>query len=50
MKRVVIAVLNGSISDVAPVGDFRFRRDLSALPGAPSEDVFLVKFSYWLPI
>ena len=36
--------------DVAPVGDFRFRRDFSALPNAPSQDVFLVKFSYWLPI
>jgi Domain of unknown function (DUF5916)/Carbohydrate family 9 binding domain-like len=37
-------------SDVAPVGDFRFRRDFAALPDAPSQDVFLVKFSYWLPI
>jgi hypothetical protein len=37
-------------ADVAPVGDFRFRRDFSALPDAPSQDVFLVKFSYWLPI
>jgi hypothetical protein len=36
--------------DVAPVGDFRVRRDFGALPGAPSQDVFLVKFSYWLPI
>ena len=43
-------VWNENRSDVAPIGDFRFRRDLSALPGAPSEDVFLVKFSYWLPI
>jgi hypothetical protein len=37
-------------ADVAPVGDFRFRRDFRALPDAPSQDVFLVKFSYWLPI
>ena len=37
-------------SDVAPVGDFRFRRDFGSLPNAPSQDVFLVKFSYWLPI
>ncbi|HEX8410156.1 MAG TPA: DUF5916 domain-containing protein [Thermoanaerobaculia bacterium] len=37
-------------SDVAPVGDFRPRRDFSALPDAPSQDVFLLKFSYWLPI
>jgi hypothetical protein len=43
-------VWNENRSDVAPIGDFRFRRDLSALPNAPSEDVFLVKFSYWLPI
>jgi Domain of unknown function (DUF5916)/Carbohydrate family 9 binding domain-like len=37
-------------ADVVPQGDFRFRRDFAALPHAPSEDVFLVKFSYWLPI
>ncbi|MFP5247751.1 MAG: DUF5916 domain-containing protein, partial [Thermoanaerobaculia bacterium] len=37
-------------ADVAPVGDFRFRRDFSALPNAPSQDVFLIKFSYWLPV
>jgi hypothetical protein len=43
-------VWNENRSDVAPVGDFRMRRDFSALPNAPSEDVFLVKFSYWLPI
>jgi hypothetical protein len=43
-------VWNENRSDVAPIGDFRVRRDLSALPNAPSEDVFLIKFSYWLPI
>jgi hypothetical protein len=43
-------VWNENRSDVAPTGDFRVRRDLSALPNAPSEDVFLIKFSYWLPI
>jgi Domain of unknown function (DUF5916)/Carbohydrate family 9 binding domain-like len=32
------------------VGDFKLRRDFSALPNAPSQDVFLVKFSYWLPL
>jgi hypothetical protein len=37
-------------AEVAPVGDFRVRRDFAALPNAPSQDVFLVKFSYWLPI
>jgi hypothetical protein len=31
-------------------GDFRLRRDFGALPNAPSQDVFLVKFSYWLPM
>jgi len=43
-------VWNENRSDVAPTGDFRFRRDFSALPNAPSQDVFLVKFSYWLPV
>jgi hypothetical protein len=43
-------VWNENRSDVAPVGDFRMRRDFSALPDAPSQDVFLVKFSYWLPM
>ena len=43
-------VWNENRSDVAAVGDLRFRRDLSALPNAPSEDVFMIKFSYWLPI
>jgi hypothetical protein len=37
-------------SDVVDIGDFKLRRDLSALPNAPSQDVFLVKFSYWLPM
>ncbi|HEX8170259.1 MAG TPA: DUF5916 domain-containing protein [Thermoanaerobaculia bacterium] len=43
-------VWNENRADVAPIGDFRFGRDLSALPNAPSQDVFLVKFSYWLPM
>ena len=44
-------VWNENRSDVvAGVGDFRLRRDFGALPDAPSQDVFLVKFSYWLPI
>jgi len=41
---------NENRADVAPVGDFRFRRDLRAIPGAPSHDVFLIKLSYWLPM
>jgi len=43
-------VWNENRADVAPVGDFRFRRDFRAIPTAPSHDVFLVKFSYWLPL
>jgi len=43
-------VWNENRSDTAPMGDFRLRRDFGALPNAPSQDVFLVKFSYWLPI
>jgi hypothetical protein len=43
-------VWNENRADVAPVGDFRIRRDFGALPDAPSQDVFLVKFSYWLPV
>ncbi|PYQ48453.1 MAG: hypothetical protein DMF59_15970 [Acidobacteria bacterium] len=41
---------NENRADVAPVGDFRVRRDLRAIPNAPSHDVFLVKLSYWLPL
>jgi hypothetical protein len=29
-------------------GDFRFGRDFDAVFGAPSHNVFLIKFSYWL--
>ncbi|MGZ8867812.1 MAG: DUF5916 domain-containing protein [Thermoanaerobaculia bacterium] len=32
------------------VGDFRIGRDLRAIPGAASLDVFMVKVSYWLPM
>lgn len=41
---------NENRAAVAPFGDFRLRRDLRAIPTAPSHDVFLVKFSYWLPL
>ena len=43
-------VWNENRSDEVELGDFRFRRDLSALPNARSHDVFLVKLSYWLPM
>jgi hypothetical protein len=43
-------VWNENRADVVPIGDFRFGRDLRAIPGAPSHDVILVKVSYWLPL
>ena len=43
-------VWNENRADVVPIGDFRPRRDFGALPDAPSQDVFLVKFSYYLPM
>jgi hypothetical protein len=43
-------VWNENRGDVAPVGDFRMRRDFSAMAEAPSQDVFLIKFSYYLPM
>jgi hypothetical protein len=43
-------VWNENRADVAPTGDFRFRRDLRAISTAPSHDVVLVKLSYWLPM
>jgi hypothetical protein len=46
----VYVVWSENRADVAPVGDFQMRRDFSALPNAPSQDTFLVKFSYWLPM
>ncbi|MDO8678120.1 MAG: hypothetical protein Q7R30_06105, partial [Acidobacteriota bacterium] len=35
-------------SDGREHGDFQFRRDLGGVFSAPSHNVFLVKFSYWL--
>jgi hypothetical protein len=43
-------VWNENRADTVGLGDFRFRRDLRAIPTAPSHDVFLVKVSYWLPM
>jgi hypothetical protein len=43
-------VWNENRFDDDPVGDFRLRRDFRAITTAPSHDVFLVKFSYWLPL
>src|SRR5262249_18705294 len=41
---------NENRADQIPLGNLRFGRDLRALPGAPSHDVFMVKISYWLPL
>ena len=35
-------------SDSREYGDFSFGRDFSGVFQAPSNNVFLVKFSYWL--
>ena len=43
-------VWNENREDTLGVGDFRLRRDFSALRTAPSKDVFLIKVSYWLPL
>jgi uncharacterized protein DUF5916/cellulose/xylan binding protein with CBM9 domain len=43
-------VWNENRADQVPLGDFRLRRDFSAIPSAVSKDVFLIKVSYWLPI
>jgi hypothetical protein len=43
-------VWNENRADVAPIGNLRIQRDLRAISTAPSHDVFLVKFSYWIPI
>ena len=43
-------VWNENRSNVVPLGDFKPSRDFSSLSDAPSRDVFLLKFSYWLPM
>ena len=43
-------VWNENRADVASVGDLKVGRDLRAISNAPSRDVFLIKFSYWLPL
>jgi hypothetical protein len=43
-------VWNENRAEDVPLGDFRLRRDIRAISTAPSHDVFLVKFSYWLPM
>jgi hypothetical protein len=46
----LFVVWNENRADVLPRGDLRLGRDLRAISDAPSEDVFLVKVSYWLPM
>ena len=41
-------VWNENRAATIDTGDFRIGRDLRAIPNAPSQDVFLVKVSYWL--
>jgi hypothetical protein len=42
-------VWNENRADTLGVGNLRLGRDLRGVANAPSHDVFLVKFSYWLP-
>ncbi len=44
----LFVVWNENRQDFVPMGDFSLRRDLSGAFDAPSDDVFLVKMSYWL--
>ena len=46
----VYLVWNENRSETEPYGDFRLHRDLAAVRHAPSQDVFLIKVSYWLPM
>ena len=43
-------VWNENRAESMPFGDFRFRRDLSAITNIESDDVFLIKMSYWLTL
>ncbi|MFZ2491928.1 MAG: DUF5916 domain-containing protein [Thermoanaerobaculia bacterium] len=43
-------VWNENRADVLPLNDFSPRRDFRNIANAPSQDVFLVKVSYWLPM
>jgi hypothetical protein len=45
---IVYFVWTQSRSQQAAVGDFSFGRDLRALFNAPSDNIFLVKVTYWL--
>ncbi len=42
------AVWTQQREDVARIGEFRLRRDLRAMVGAPSDSVFMLKLAYWI--
>jgi hypothetical protein len=44
----LFAVWQQGREENASIGSFRFRRDFGGVFAAPSTNVFLVKFSYWL--
>ncbi|MGA7617118.1 MAG: DUF5916 domain-containing protein [Thermoanaerobaculia bacterium] len=46
----LFVVWNENRADTIEDGELRFHRDFSALRRVPSDDVFLVKLSYWLPM
>jgi len=41
---------NENRNDTLPDGTFRFPRDANGIIRAPSNDVFLIKIAYWLPM
>jgi hypothetical protein len=44
------AVWNENRAEQETFGDFRLRRDISSITSIDSDDVFLIKVSYWLPL
>jgi hypothetical protein len=44
------AVWNENRAESRPFGDFRFNRDFSAIPEIESDDVIMIKVSYWLAL
>ena len=44
----MLAVFQQGKYDEQQYGDFQFNRDFGGVFSAPSHNVFLVKFSYWL--
>ncbi|MEO8219125.1 MAG: DUF5916 domain-containing protein, partial [Acidobacteriota bacterium] len=46
----VYFVWNENRADTLSQGNFRLRQDLAGIRNAPSQDVFLIKVSYWIPM